>query len=178
MQDFAQLQKKQNQTFLLVCVNFVLFMVLFAGLGYVSWQSATLVNRLKGDLDRAERAIVELQERFRNMGMDMDVFVERLVATASEKLEKSIRNVVQDIEFAAPLSRASERMAAAQEMIEQTGEAIQGIHETVKGLDNEEMAKLVSYHILKGLGDGFQNAAETRKPVGVTVSKPGSLNNE
>ena len=28
-------------------------MVLFIGLGYVSWQSATLVNRLKGDLDRA-----------------------------------------------------------------------------------------------------------------------------
>lgn len=49
-------------------------------------------------------------------------------------------------------------------MIEETGQAIQGINETVKGLENEEIAKLVSYHILKGLGDGFQEAAETRKP--------------
>ena len=30
MKDFVQLQKKQNQTFILVCINFVLFMILFA----------------------------------------------------------------------------------------------------------------------------------------------------
>ncbi len=176
MKDFVQLQKKQNQTFILVCINFVLFMILFAGLGYVSWQSATLVNRLKGDLDRAEQAIAELQERFRNM--DMDLLVDRLVKTVSERLDKSIRNIVQDSEFTAPLTRASERMAATHEMIEQTGEAIQGIHETVKGLDSEELAKLVSYHILKGLGDGFQKAAETSKPVGITVPKLDNSNSK
>jgi hypothetical protein len=174
MKDFVQLQKKQNQTFILVCINFVLFMVLFAGLGYVTWQSAALVNRLKGDLNRAEQTIAELQERFRKM--DMDVLADRLVKTVSERLDKSIRNSVQDSEFMAKLARTSERISATHEVIEQTGEAIQGIHETVKELDNEELAKLVSYHILKGLGDGFQKAAETRKPFGNTVHNPDSSN--
>ena len=67
MKDLGQLQKRQDQVFILVCINCVLFMVLFTGLGYVIWQSATLVNGLKGDLDRAEQRVVELQERFRNM---------------------------------------------------------------------------------------------------------------
>lgn len=162
MNELIQLQKKQNQTFILVCINFTLFMILFVALGYVSWQSATLVNRLKGDLDRAEQAIAELQSRFQNM--DTDVIVERLVTMASEQLGESIRNVVQGSELTVPMTQASEKIAATQVIIEETGEAIQGIHETVKGLDNEEIAKLVSYHVLKGLGDGFQEAAETRRP--------------
>jgi len=162
MSDLDQIQKKQNQTFILVCVNFVLFMILFAGLGYVSWQSATLVNRLKGDLDKAEQAIAEIQNRFQDI--DTDVIVDRLVATVSEHLSESIKNVVQGSELTVPLREASEKLAATQEVIEETGEAIQAIQETVKGVDNEEIAKLVSYHILKGLGDGFQEAAESRKP--------------
>ena len=151
-------------------------MVLFAGLGYVSWQSATLVNRLKGDLDRAEQAIAGLQERFRNM--DMEVLVDGFLTKASERIDRSIRNIVEDSDFTAPLTRATERMAATQETIEQTRVAIQGIHETIKGLESEEMARLVSYHILKGLGDGFQKAAETHKPVGITIPKIDSSDSE
>ncbi|MEN8198754.1 MAG: hypothetical protein ABFR63_01645 [Thermodesulfobacteriota bacterium] len=166
MEEYSQLQKKQDQTFILICINFALFMVLFIGLGYVTYQSVSLVNRLKGDLDRAELAVTELQDRFHNM--DTDVVVERLVATASGELEKTIKNAVQGSNLMEPLERASERMAATHETIEHTGEAIQGIHETVKGLDNEEIAKRVSYHILKGLGEGFNKAAESRKPEGVT----------
>ncbi len=162
MSDFVQLQKKQNQTFILVCINFLFFMILFAGLGYVTWQSAALVNRLKGDLDRAEQTIVQLQSRFQQM--DTDVIVDRLVATASKQIGESITKVVQDANIAAPIVQASEQLAATRKTIEQTGQAIQGIHETVKGLDDEEIAKLVSYQILKGLGDGFQEAAESRKP--------------
>ena len=162
MSDFDSLQKRQNQTLILVCINFSLFMILFAGLGYVSWQSATLVHRLKGDLDRAEHTIDQLQNRFQQM--DMDVIVDRLVTTASKQLSESIKEVVQDSNITDPLVEASDKLAATHDMIEETGQTIQGINETVKGLDNEEIAKLVSYHILKGLGDGFQEAAETRKP--------------
>ena len=60
--------------------------------------------------------------------------------------------------------QASEKLAATHDLIEQNVQAIQGIQETVKGWDNEEIAKLVSYQILKGLGDGFQEAAATGKP--------------
>jgi len=162
MSDFEQLQKKQNKTFILVFINFSLFMILFAGLGYVTWQSATLVNRLKGDLDRAEQTIAQLQSRFQQM--DTDVIVDRLVAAASERIGESIREVVQGPHVTGAIVQASEKMAATHDMIEQNVQAIQGIHESVQGLGNEEIAELVSYQILKGLGDGFQEAAETREP--------------
>jgi predicted PurR-regulated permease PerM len=162
MSDFEKLQKKQNKTFILVFINFSLFMILFAGLGYVSWQSVTLVNRLKGDLDRAEQTIAQLQSRFQQM--DTDVIVDRLVATASERIGESIKEVVQGPDFTGPIVQASEKLAATHDMIEQNVQVIQGIHETIKGLGNEEIAELVSYQILKGLGDGFQKAAEARSP--------------
>lgn len=169
MKDLGRLQKRQDQIFVLVCVNCVLFMVLFTGLGYVIWQSATLVNGLKGDLDRAEQRVVELQERFRNM--EMDGLLEESVAKASERLEKSIRTVIQDSEVTAPLNRISQKMTATHDMIVQTGDTIHEIQETVKRLENKEIAQLVSYHILKDLGDGFQKAAETGKPATIKVSK-------
>lgn len=168
MSDFEQLQKKQNKTFILVFINFSLFMILFAGLGYVTWQSATLVNRLKGDLDRAEQTIAQLQSRFQEM--DTNVIVDRLVTTASKQIGESIKEVVQGLNITEPIVQASEKLAATHDMIEQNVQAIKGIHETVKELGNEEIAALVSYQMLKGLGDGFKEAAETRKP--------DSINNE
>lgn len=162
MSYFEQLQKKQNQTFILVCINFALFMILFAGLGYVSWQSAMLVNRLKGDLDTAEQAITDLQSRFQNM--DTDAIVERLVTSATEQLGESITRMVEDSDLTGQVMQVSEKLGTTQDMIAETGEAIQGIQETVQELDTEEMAQLVSYQVLKGLGDSFQNAAESHKP--------------
>lgn len=162
MSELSQLQSKQNQTFILVCINFVLFIILFSALGYVSWQSATLVNRLKGDLDKAEQTIAELHDRFQQM--DTNVIVDRLVTSATEQLGDSIRNVVQSSDLIMPIKEASDQLTATSEMIEETGAAIQGIHETIKEVNSEEIAQMVSYHMLKGLGDGFQEAAENRKP--------------
>ena len=162
MSDLSQLQKKQNQTFMLALVNFVLFMVLFTGLGYLAWQSARLVNQLQADLDRAEQTIADLQDRFQNM--DTGQIVDRLVASATEQLGESIRTVVQASALTDPIERASEKLAATGELLADTGQAIEEIHETIKGVDSEEIARLVSYHLLKGLGDGFQEAAESRKP--------------
>ena len=162
MNEFNQFQRKQNQTFILVCINFLLFMVLFTGLGYVTYKSASLVNQLQEDVDKAEQAVAGLQNRIRDM--DTEVIVDRLVVAATEQLGESMRGVVERADLTAPMERVQEKMAATHDMIEQTGRAIQGIHETVKGIDNEEIARLVAYHILKGLGDGFEQAAEIRKP--------------
>jgi hypothetical protein len=96
--------------------------------------------------------------------MDTDMIVERLVTTATEELGESIRKVVQDSDLTGSVTQVSEKLGATHDMIAETGEAIQGIHETVKGLETEKMAQLVSYQILKGLGNGFQEAAESRKP--------------
>lgn len=152
MDDFSASGKKQNKIFILVCINFVLFMILFTGLGYVTWQSATLVNRLKGDLDRAEQTIAEIKNHLQHV--DTNKIVDQLVASASSQLTESIRNVVQGSELTEPIMQASEKLVATQEMIK----------ETVDKLDNQEIANRVSYQILKGLGDGFQDAAEIRNP--------------
>ncbi len=162
MSDLVQLQKRQNQTLLLVSINFVLFVVLFSALGYVAWQSATLVNRLQEDLGKAEQTIAQLQGRFQNM--DLEDVVDRLVSEATAQLGRSIESVVKQSDLSAPMTKISDKITAAQEMIEQTSEVVAGIQQTVAGLDNEAIAQQVSYHILKGLGDGFQQAAESRKP--------------
>lgn len=165
MSEMNQLQKKQNQTFMLVLVNFVFFMILFAGLGYVAWQSARLVNQLQADLDRAEQTIADLQDRFQNM--DTGEIVDRLVASATEQLGESIRKAVRTSELTAPIEQAAEKLAATQELLANAEQAIQAIHQTIKDVDSEEIARQVSYQLLKGLGDGFQEAAESRKPEAV-----------
>ena len=162
MSELIQLQKKQNKVYILVCINFLLFMILFTGLGFVTWKSATLVSRLNTTLGKAEQTIAELQSRFQNM--DTDVIVERLVNTASEQLGDSIRTTLKNTDLAQPLSEISDKIASTQEMVDKSGEAIQRVQEKMTHLDNDEIAKRVSYHVIKGLGDGLQKVAEDRLP--------------
>ena len=162
MNEIERLQKKQGQIFILVCINFTFFMILFIGLGYVTWQSAVLVSRLKADLDRAEETINSLKDRV--AAVDTKAVVDRLVTSASEQLRETIRNTVEETDLVTPIHQAAERMASTRHVVEKTGEAIQSIALTMEGVDNEEIARLVSYHMLKGLGDGLQEAAETRRP--------------
>lgn len=162
MSELIQLHKKQNRIYILVCVNFLLFMILFAGLGFVTWKSATLVSRLNANLGKAEQAIAELQSRFQNM--DTDVIVERLVNTASEQLGDSIRTTLGNTDLAQPLADISDKIASTQEMVGKSGEAIQRVQDKINHLDNDEIARRVSYHVIKGLGDGLQKAADDRFP--------------
>lgn len=162
MSELVQLEKKQNRIYILVCINFLLFMILFAGLGFVTWQSAALVSRLNKNLGKAEQTIVELQSRFQNM--DTDIIVKRLVSNASEQLGESIRTTLKNTNFAQPIAEISDKIAETQEMVEKGGEAMQMVQEKMSHLDNDEIAKRVSYHVIKGLGDGFQKAADDRLP--------------
>jgi predicted PurR-regulated permease PerM len=168
MRDIEVIQKKQDRIRIIVCINFVLFMVLFIGMGYVTWQSAALVNQLKGNLDEAEQTVAQLKDRFQQI--DTDEVVERLVASASSQISDSLRHVVQNSDIAAPITQISEKLNTTQETFEKINEAITGINETVKGLDNEEISKLISYYILKDLGDGLHKAAEHNKPESIVNS--------
>jgi hypothetical protein len=169
MSDFETLEKKQQKILVLVGLNFVLFMILFAGLGYVTWKSAVLVNRLEDNLNQAEETIAQLQTRFQQM--DTDVIVERLVKNASDQISESVRQVVRNTDIALPITEMSEKLIATQEKFEKTSAALAGIHETVSQLDNEEISKYVSYYILKELGQGLQNAAEKNKPEATNTTK-------
>ena len=162
MSDLMQLQKKQNKIYILVCINFLLFMILFTGLGFVIWKSATLVSRLNTDLGKAEQAIAQLQSRFQNM--DTDVIVERLVNKASEQLGTSIRTTLKSTDLAQPLAELSDKIAKTQEMVGKSSAAMQRIQGKMSHLDNDEIAKRVSYHVIKGLEEGLQKAADDRLP--------------
>ncbi len=162
MSELMQLQKKQNKIYLLVWINFLLFMVLFAGLGFVTWKSATLVSRLNTDLGKAEQAIAQLQSRFQNM--DTDVIVEQLVNKASEQLGTSIRTTLKSTDLAQPIAELTDKIAITQEMVGKSSDAMQRIQEKMSHLDNDEIAKRVSYHVIKGLGEGLQKVADDRLP--------------
>lgn len=169
MSELIHLQKKQNRIYILVCINFLLFMIIFTGLGFVTWKSAALVSRLNADLGKAEQAIGELQSRFKNM--DTDVIVERLVNTATEQLGNSIRTTLKNTDLAQPIAEITAKIALTQEMVGKSGEAMQRIQNKMNHLDNDEIAKRVSYHVIKGLGDGLQKAADDRLPLAEDNSK-------
>lgn len=144
MSDITIANKRQAQTLIVLWVNFALFIILFSGLGFLIWQSATLVIRLREDLEQAEQTVAELRTRVESM--DTEAIVHRVLAAATEELDESIRSAIQESDLADTL------------------EAIQGIYESVGGLDPEEMARAVSSNILLGLSDGIRDAAQAQNP--------------
>ena len=56
MAEIEQLTRQNQRTFILVCSNFVMLLILFFGFGYVVWQSISLISKVKEDLARAEHS--------------------------------------------------------------------------------------------------------------------------
>lgn len=148
--------------FILVCINFALFLILFSGLGFLTWQSISLTNRLKSDLSKAELAVSNLQAKLNRF--EPEVLTERLIAKTTEQLSIAINEVLQDTELARPLLKVSEQITTTQEMMKETRTTITEVKESIKKFDQDQIAQHVSYTILKGLGDGFQKAAQTHTP--------------
>jgi Mg2+ and Co2+ transporter CorA len=162
MTEIDHLRQKSDRTFILVCANFVMLFVLFCGLGYVVWRSAVLVGEVRNDLRKAEKAMAEMRNRIQ--GMDVDVMLERLTASAAEAMKGSVTTAIQQSDFSESLRDLSHRVENAQDRLERTGESIREIHDTLQKIDTEQLAQLISYHMLKGVGEGFNQAAESRKP--------------
>ena len=165
MTELDQLAKSTKRMFTLVCFNFVMLLVLFCGIGYVIWQSAALIGNLQRDLDRAEAAVAELKAKLSEA--DVDVALERVVANATANLKHSVASAMAGTEVAGSLQSVSAKLETAQSKLETTSESVRKIGEKLQGLETEHLAQLISYHMLKGLGEGFERAAETRKPAGV-----------
>lgn len=160
--EIEQLKQKNDRMFVLVCLNFAMLAVIFFGSGYVLWQSATIINKLKEDLDTAELAMVEIRERLQQL--DVDAAMDRVMSDATEKIKVSVSTALQESDLGSPLMELSQRVQGGQEKLEKTTEAIAEVNERLKNIETEELAQLVSYNMLKGLGEGFTEAAESRKP--------------
>ncbi|BHH82209.1 hypothetical protein [Desulforhopalus sp. 52FAK] len=158
MSEILLLQKKQDRTFLLVCINFLLFMVLFAGFGIVVWKSATLVSRLSSDLTRAEETIGQLHQRFQ--AMDTTQLVDRIAQNASQQLGESIQSSLSGVDLSTPITNLSDKVVVTQEMLEKSGETLQAINTNVAQLDNDVIARKVADYVLQGLRQGVNSSAQ------------------
>lgn len=155
MSDIETLSSRSNRTFILVCANFAMLAILFLGLGFVVFQAATLVTGLKQDLARAEQQVTDLRERME--GLDAEAAMEKVIAGAVDALGDRIAQSVPDTE-------ALSRLAGVPDTVESTAEAVRVLTEKVQDLDPDEIAQHVTYQTLKSLGQGFDQAAEARKP--------------
>lgn len=140
--DSSKMERRQRHALIVLWVNFLLFMVLFAGLGFLILQSVALVGGLREDLANAQAAVAEMQARLQNM--DPEEVIQRLLTSATDQLDEAIRSSVAESDLG------------------ETMEAIQGISESLEGLNPQELADLVAVSILLGLSDAFADAAESR----------------
>ena len=163
MAEIEQLQQQNHRTFILVGLNFIMFLILFSGLGYVSWQSSMLISKLETDLEKIERAVVQFQEKIQHM--DLDALMGKVMESAKDNMGDSIRTALTQSDFGGSLSNLAEKVEDAQNKLERVSEAVQEANDKLQKIDTEQLAQLVSYSILKGLGDGFTNAAESNKPM-------------
>ena len=161
--DIALLNKRQRQTFQLTLINFALFLVLFSALIYVSWQSSMLVKRLQASIDSAEQAVASIQSRIGNI--DEGELFDRAVARIGENLRQSVTASIADSPGLSRVQEISTRVEELGTTVTETAEAVKAVSERIADMDSEAIANQVSYSLLKGMGEGFSNAAETRRPV-------------
>jgi len=162
MTEIEKLTQQNQRTFILVCSNFAILLVLFFGFGYVIWQSASLISKVKEDLVRAEQAVVQLQQKIEHM--DMDTLIDRVVVSTKESVGDSIKTSISESEFGGSLNNLAERVENAQTKLEDTSESLKAANDKLQKIDTEQLARLVSYYMLQGLADGFASAAEANKP--------------
>ncbi len=162
MAEIEQLQQQNHRTFVLVCVNFIMFLILFSGLAYVSWKSSMLISKLETDLEKVERAAVQFQDKIQHM--DLDALMGKVMESAKENMGDSIRTALNQSDFGGSLNNLAEKVENTQDKLERISEAVQEANNKLQKIDTEQLAQLVSYNILKGVGDGFTKAAETNKP--------------
>jgi len=154
MSEMLQMQKKQDRIFLLVCINFLFFMILFVGFGVVLLKSASLINRLSSDLAKAEETITQLQQKFQ--AIDTAQLVDQITENATNKLGESIDRSLAGVDLSRPIIQLSDKIVVTQQMLEKSGNTLSEINANVTQLDNDVIARKVAGYVLQGLREDGQ----------------------
>lgn len=162
MAEIEQLTRQNQRTFILVCSNFVMLLILFFGFGYVVWQSISLISKVKEDLARAEQAVTQLQEKVQTM--NMDDLLNRVMVSAKESMGESIKTAISESEFSGSLGTLAGRVDNVQAKLASISESLKSLNDKLQWLNAERLARQVSYNMLLGLGQGLTSAAEANKP--------------
>ena len=163
MTEIEILQQQNHRTFILVGLNFIMFLVLFFGLGYVAWQSSTLIAKLESDLNKVEHVLGQFQTKVQQV--DFDTIMDKVLANTTDKMGDSVKAALNQSEFGGSLTNLVERVNQAHDRLESIGKSVKEANEKLHKIETEQLAQLVSYNILKGLGAGFTQAAESNKPL-------------
>lgn len=176
MTDIEQLSQQHRRTFILICANFIMFVVLFFALGFVAWKSATLISKINEDLDRAEQAVAQLQLRIQDLSVEN--LMDKVVSSAGDSIRSSLKTAINESNFNVSLSTLSTRIEGSQAKLERIGQSLQEANDKLHKIDTEELAQLVAYHILARLGEGFTSAAEARKPLSAADDLKGPVSSQ
>ena len=169
MNDIEQLNQRNQRIFVLICFNFAMLLILFIGFGLVLWKSSNLISKINEDLTRAEQAVVETKQKLQNL--DMDTLMEKVVSSAGVSVDKAVRNAITESEFKSSLENIANRVDDAQTRLQILGDTLVSVNKKIQEFDTRQMAQLVSYNMLKGIGDGFTSAAEANKPAGIVETE-------
>jgi hypothetical protein len=161
MADSEQGQRRDQWTLALVSLNFLMFLILFSGLGFLVWRSLGLISQLERNLGKVEQTMVQVQHRIDTL--DVDAAMNRLMANATQRVGQSIQTSLDQANFGGSLAGMTQRMENVQARIDQIGEAVRAANARLREIDPDTLAQQVSYNILKNLGDGLRAAAESRR---------------
>ncbi len=147
---------------ILTRASFAMLLVLFLGLGTLLWQSIALVNDLQQKLDDTRATVAQLRERIQIL--DADGLSERLVTRVGERITRQVAAAVAGSDLDDSLREFTGELRQTREGLADTGDAIRRIGDSVGSLDTDALAQRISYHLLRGIGEGFTSAAEKRAP--------------
>ncbi len=164
MTDPQTYPRNVDRTFRLVCINFAMLLILFLGIGFLLWQSSRLVRTLQADLARAEQGIAQLRERVQGIGAE--AIGEQLVELLGREIREALPAAVKGSALGESVTQMAGTVEATAERVGEASESIVEISHRLQGMDADAIAQQVSYHLLKGLGEGFTGAAESRRPAG------------
>ena len=95
---------------------------------------------------------------------DVDAVMDRVAQAAVDRLKSSMESAVEEADFVNRLRDLAKKVDAAQDRLNQSADTIRAINDRLQAMDAERIGQAVSYHTLKGIGEGFTRAAEARKP--------------
>ena len=162
MTDIDRLRQLHRRTFILVCSNFIMFLLLFMALGFVAWQSATLISELQRDLAKAEQAVVQLRQKIEHT--NVDALMDKVIASAGESIVSSIRTEISQTDFGASFTHLGEKVENSHAKLERISQDLEEANDKLQKLDTAQLAQLASYYVLIGLGEAFTDAAEAKRP--------------
>ncbi len=162
METTADIALRIRRADTLTRANFAMLVILFLGLGALLWQSLALIGDLREKLDQTRTAVAQLRERVQ--ALDADTLSERLADGAGERIARRVATAVEGSDLDAALREFSGELRQTRDGLADTGDAIRRIGNSVGALDTEALARRISYHLLKGMGEGFSSAAEKRGP--------------